>query len=216
MRLAAAGGLACVAGLALVALAPESGGEPDLSPASTRAVSISVGSPGSASAEAGTGFTAGPGRVVTVAHLVDAARTVAVRAPGRTGRLHGKVLRLDPRNDLALLSVPGLRAPELRTGAAGGRVRLLLRRAGRMLTLPARVRREITAHLRGARGRPALELGARIAAGDSGAAVVGPGGEVVGVIFARSRERARTAYAVGAAPLARLVGSAARPASEGL
>jgi hypothetical protein len=51
--------------------------------------------------------------------------------------------------------------------------------------------------------RPALELSAvdgtgRVAPGDSGAAVVTDSGELAGVVFAASRDRSDTAYAVDA------------------
>ncbi|HEY7623127.1 MAG TPA: hypothetical protein VH834_25355, partial [Solirubrobacteraceae bacterium] len=73
---------------------------------------------------------------------------------------------------------------------------------------PATVRRAITATVRvepaPAVRRPALELGADVAPGDSGAAVVDDRGRVVGVLFATSRDRAHTAYAVDATALAAL------------
>jgi S1-C subfamily serine protease len=203
------------AGLALAGLAALGAGsdEPDLRPPSTRAVSISVVA-GPASREVGTGFTAGRGRVITVAHLVEGRRTVRVRAGGRARPLAGRVLSVDRRTDVAVIAVSGLSAPALRsapasTVSAGQDVRVLVRRGGRVATLPGRVRRLIAASLRPAGGGPArrrdgLELAAPIVAGDSGAPVVLPGGEVVGVVFARSRNRARTAYAVGAGALARL------------
>jgi hypothetical protein len=46
---------------------------------------------------------------------------------------------------------------------------------------------------------------AAVAAGDSGAPLVTDSGRVAGVVFARSRTRASTAYAVDAAPLAALL-----------
>ncbi|MGH2745740.1 MAG: hypothetical protein ACRDN8_25270, partial [Thermoleophilaceae bacterium] len=56
--------------------------------------------------------------------------------------------------------------------------------------------------------RPALELEARTRAGDSGAPVVSEGGEVVGVLFARSRNEADTAYALDARALVELLANA--------
>ena len=53
--------------------------------------------------------------------------------------------------------------------------------------------------------RPALELSARIAPGDSGAAVVSDGGELAGVVFAASRNRSETAYAVDASAVTHLL-----------
>jgi hypothetical protein len=57
-----------------------------------------------------------------------------------------------------------------------------------------------------ARVRPALELSeqarrGQIAPGDSGAAVVTDSGALAGIVFAASRSRADTAYAVAAGQL---------------
>jgi S1-C subfamily serine protease len=138
--------------------------------------------------ERATAFAAGGDRVVTVAHVLDAGPTVTV-----DGR-RAAVVRVDRRDDLAVLTVPGLDAGSICTGAGSiGPVRLLAR--------PAHVRRAFTAIVRidprtpPAR-RPALDLDAAVAGGDSGAPVIGRDGRVVGVLFAASRERARTAYAV--------------------
>ena len=53
--------------------------------------------------------------------------------------------------------------------------------------------------------RPALELSARIAPGDSGAAVVTDCGALAGVVFAASRNRSDTAYAVDASAVRHLL-----------
>ena len=52
-----------------------------------------------------TGVATGRGRVLTVAHVL-----AGDRAAHRAGR-PARVLRIDRRADLALLSVPALRAP---------------------------------------------------------------------------------------------------------
>jgi S1-C subfamily serine protease len=222
VRFAVAAGIALAAGLAMLAVVAGRD-QSDLRPPTTWVVSISVRS-GGASNQLGTGFTAGAGRVVTVAHLVEGASTVTVRraGPGAGGAdrgipLRARVLRLDPRTDLALLAAPGLRAPPLHTARDGERARLLVRRGDRTVTLAAPVRRQIVAHVRTGtasappKRRSGLELEARIEAGDSGAPVIAPGGEVMGVVFARSRSRPGTAYAVGAAAVARLVGRSDPP-----
>ena len=167
----------------------------------TRVLTVAVTPAGGPDA-VGSGFVAGPGRVVTVAHLLKRGSRIAVRSPGEPPR-PARPLRIDRRTDLALLAVPGLRGRSLRTDGAGEEARVLLLRDGRIVTKAARVRRHIRAHVRTAAGarphtRPALELAARIAAGDSGAPVLSRGGEVAGVLFARSRDHARIAYAVDA------------------
>ena len=177
-----------------------------------------------------TGFAVADGRVVTVAHVLDGPVTVA----GRRVR----VIRVDRRNDLALLSAPGVRgaapdsasaapdsaaatpdrraaAPHSASAVSGEHLRVVRLRDGRPSMLSVHVRRSIVAHVRapgaaGARVRPALELSAaegrgHVAPGDSGAAVVTDSGEVAGIVFAASRNRLDTGYAVDASRLRQLL-----------
>jgi len=120
------------------------------------------------------------------------------------------VVHVDERLDLAVLAVPGLRRPPLRTAPAAGGLSLRVVRGDRVRALPAALRRAITAHVRDAPGsaaavRPALELAAPVADGDSRAPVTDGRGRVTGVVFARSHDRARTAFAVEASVLLRLL-----------
>jgi S1-C subfamily serine protease len=187
MRLAA---LAAAALLApTVAAAPPHG--PDV-------VTVSVGH------DRARGFVAGDGLVVTVAHVLgegdevgrgDVARVVV---DGRAAA----VVRLDRRTDLALLRVPGTRGDAPRLGRGDGT---------RVLDRPAPVERRITARVDGAAPRLVLVVRAQVAAGDSGAPLVTASGRVTGVIFARSRTRASTAYAVDAAAVAELLGDHSSP-----
>jgi len=127
-----------------------------------------------------TGFVAGDGLVMTVAHVLgDAPITVDGRP--------ATVARLDSDRDLALLRVSGVRGAPPRLG--GGDDTSLLGR-------PAPVVRRIRASVDGGPRRPALEVRAEVAAGDSGAPLVTPTGRVAGVVFARSRTRPGIAYAV--------------------
>jgi S1-C subfamily serine protease len=166
-----------------------------------------------AGSERATGFAVDPGRVVTVAHALDGGTVVRVRTG--SGARRARVLRVDRRADLALLAVRGLEAGASRTTTAGPEedVHVLVLRGSRRAARPATVRRAIDARV-GAPGpgrpvrRPALELEARTLAGDSGAPVVSEGGEVAGVVFARSHKRADTAYAVSAQALDRLLDGA--------
>jgi S1-C subfamily serine protease len=169
--------LAALAAAAL--LAPTVAIAPDRPP---RLVTIAVGH------DRATGFVAGDGRVVTVAHVV-AGEDVTVDGRPAT------VVRRDARNDLAVLAVDGIRG-EVRLGHDD---RTTLR--GR----PAPVVRRISARVDGGPPRDALELRADVAAGDSGAPLITPAGRVAGVVFARSRTRATTAYAVDASALAALL-----------
>jgi S1-C subfamily serine protease len=180
---------------------------------STRAVTIEVAS-GEARGEQAAGFVLSRGRVVTVAHLVEDDARLSVRADDEQTR-RARVLRLDRRADLALLAVPGLPAADRARIAApdaasraGSTLRLLL--PGHASARQARIRRAIDARLRSATGGPAhrrsgVELEAAVARGDSGAPLVTAGGEVAGVLFARSRKRPNTAYAVDATELRRFL-----------
>jgi S1-C subfamily serine protease len=154
--------------------------------------------------EVATAFALGPGRLVTVAHVLGR------RAPGATVRLQGArratILAIDERDDLALLAVPGLRAARARLGTARGDVLVLVVRNGSVRALPAEVRRAIIARIRTPDGRRvvrrhALELRADVQPGDSGAPVVGRDGRVAGVVFAQSHVRPHTAYAVAVSAL---------------
>lgn len=195
---------ALAAGLALLAAALAWADSPAPRPAPPEVVLLEV--PGTT--ERVTGFAAAPGRVVTVAHALDGGerRVLRVDAAGRA-----RLLRLDQRADLALLAAPGLprRSLPTATAQAGEAVTVLVRRRGRTSRLHAHVRRAIVAHVSAPgerpRARPALELEARVRAGDSGAPVLTEDGELAGVLFARSRERAATAYAVDSVAVSRLL-----------
>ncbi|MDA0173766.1 trypsin-like peptidase domain-containing protein [Solirubrobacter taibaiensis] len=169
--------IALLAALALVALAP---GWRDSPPAPVP-LRVTVSAHGVA-----TGVAMGDGRVLTVAHVLDGARSV--RVDGRPAR----VVRVDRRLDLAELAVPGVAAQPLRTADAGDDAVLHVFRAGRAVALATRVRRRVTASI-GGHSRPALELAAVVEPGDSGAPVVDARGRVLGIVFARG---SRGAWAV--------------------
>jgi S1-C subfamily serine protease len=180
---------------------------------------VSVRADGGGPGGHATGFAVGHGRVVTVAHVVDGAARLAVRAPGGPA-LAARVVRRDRRADLAVLAVPGMRGPRIRSVAppADAPVWALVVRDDRLAWRRTQVRRAIVAHVRAspaerALTRPALELEARTRAGDSGAPVVTEGGRLAGVLFARSRSRAGTAYAVDAIALDRLLRDPVSPTS---
>ena len=134
------------------------------------------------------GFVAGDGVVVTVAHVLG---EEVITADGRPAT----VARVDRRNDLALLRVPGVRGAASRFGGGG---------ATTVLGRPAPIVRRIRVSVDGGPRRLALELRAQIVVGDSGAPVVTASGRVAGVVFARSRTRGDVAYAVDVSAVAAL------------
>jgi S1-C subfamily serine protease len=177
-----------LAALAVAALlAPTIAAAPPRPP---RTVAISVVHP-TGPPDVATGFVAGDGRVVTVAHVFGGAGAITVDGRPAT------VVHLDRRLDLALLRVPGVGGDAPRLGGGGDT---------RVLGRPAPVLRHITARVDHGPPRPALVLRADVAAGDSGAPLVTASGRVAGVVFARSRTRASTAYAVDETAVADLLG----------
>jgi hypothetical protein len=198
--IALAAGLLAAAFLAL-SEEPETDASPPLAP-----LRVTSGS------EIATGFAVGGDRVVTVAHVVHEAVKVGRSGAGPTGAARARVLRIDRRADLALLAVPGIAAgaSDVAEADAGDEVRVLRLRDGRSSPLSVHVRRAIVAHVRApgaerAVTRPALELAARVDAGDSGAPVVSRTGALAGVVFAASSRRENTAYAVDASTVTRLL-----------
>jgi hypothetical protein len=165
-------------------------------PRAPELVSVRVGH------EHATGFVAGDGRVLTVAHVLGGgvgAGDAATPRPETVITVDARpatITRVDHRLDLALLRVPGLEGEAPRLGG-GGDTRLHGRAAP--------IVRRISARVDGSSPRPALELRADVAIGDSGAPLVTPTGRVAGVVFARSRDRGRTAYAVDATGVAALL-----------
>jgi hypothetical protein len=178
--------IAAVAAAAL--LAPTVAAAPPRGP---EVVTVEVGH------ERARGFVAGDDRVVTVSHTLEGGGAVLVDGRAAT------IVRLDRRNDLALLRVPGVRGEAPRLGGGGDGTRVLDR--------PAPVVHRVTARVDRGAPRPALIVRATVAAGDSGAPLVTDSGRVAGVVFARSRTRASTAYAVDAAPVAALLDDHSSP-----
>ena len=167
-------------------------------------------------AVSGTGFlTAGSetGLVLTNAHVVAGAEELSVSGPFGVTRT-AKVAAFDPRADLALLAVAGhptgWEAAEF-GDAAGGDV-------GSVADSSYEVRRRIRANIADIYGeevgvRLSLEIAADIAEGDSGSPLVASDGSVVGMVYAASRGKDGTAYAIRGPEIERFL---AAPDSAGL
>jgi len=151
----------------------------------------------------GSGFVVEPGLVVTNAHVVAGEDESEVIRPDGS-RVRAVVVHFDPDRDLALLSVPDVGAPPLSLSdvQAGGTGAVLGYPGGGPLEVsPFEVQEEVQAVGRDLYDssdtrRQVLILASDLAPGDSGAAVVDPGGEVVGVAFAIAPDQAGTAYAL--------------------
>jgi S1-C subfamily serine protease len=151
----------------------------------------------------GSGFVAGPGVIVTNAHVVAGERATSVfTSDGR--RLDATVVAFDPRADLAVLraatgSLPALAratADVDQNGAVFGHPR-----GGALREAPARIAQEINArgtdiYRTASTERDVFVLAARLQPGDSGGPLVDQRGRVVGIAFAIDPSVDTTAFAL--------------------
>jgi S1-C subfamily serine protease len=152
----------------------------------------------------GTGFVVGPDLVVTNAHVVAGERTTEVFAPGRDNALPARVIRFDPRRDLAVLLVEDLHlAPLLLADADAGDLGAVYGHpgGGALRVAPTRIAERIDArgtdiYRTTSTSRDVFVLATRLAPGDSGAPLVDTEGRAVGVAFAIDPGREATAYAL--------------------
>lgn len=156
-------------------------------------------------AQVGSGWVVSPGRVVTNAHVVAGSDNVTVSVRGTGRDRQARVVAYDPARDVAVLDVPGLRAPRLPQGAplASGDAAALAGFPGDkgLWVGGARVRDVITARGEDVYGRPGVvrdvySLRAQVRRGASGGPVLDPDGEVVGMVFATSLDDPDTGYAL--------------------
>ena len=154
----------------------------------------------------GSGFVVGPGMVATNAHVV------AGEAAGNTqivvgGNSYGAtVVFFDPSFDLAVLRTSAPLGPALTISAnlvnRGTQAALLGYPEDGPLTIdPAGVTEEVTAigkdiYNNGTVTRGVYALDANVLPGNSGGPLMGPGGQVVGVVFSRSTVYPNVGYAL--------------------
>jgi S1-C subfamily serine protease len=174
----------------------------------------------------GSGWVVAPGRVVTNAHVVAGEHGQVVRLGGNGPSYDAQVVVFDPHRDLAVLDVPGLRAPALRLGSdverGASAVVAGFPENGPYDVQPARVRQVLTATGNDIYGRPGIarqvySLYTTVRPGNSGGPLLDPSGRVIGVVFATSLDDPRTGYALTlkeARPVLDQAG-ATRPVSTG-
>jgi S1-C subfamily serine protease len=158
----------------------------------------------------GSGFVYSAERVMTNAHVVAGTREVQVEANG--GRLDGTVVVYDPERDLAVIHVPGLRAPIMpfatgRAATGANAIVLGFPLDGPYNAQSARVRdvSRITGpdiYDSGDVTREIYTIRALVRSGNSGGPLVTPQGAVVGVIFAAAADDPNTGFAVTTAEAA--------------
>jgi S1-C subfamily serine protease len=167
----------------------------------------------------GSGWVAGPGLVVTAAHVVAGVRTPHVQLRGRGDAYDATTVRFDRRNDVAVLRVDGLRAPALRLvdPDPGTAVAILgFPENGPFDAQPGRIGQTVKL-LPGQGTLPAAvtALAGIVRHGNSGGPAVDPSGAVQTTIFA-AREGSRSGYGVPTDLVAAALGTAGgRPVSTG-
>jgi S1-C subfamily serine protease len=154
----------------------------------------------------GSGFAVGPNLVATNAHVVagePAGQTSVLLRSGR--RAPATVVMFDADRDIALLSVPSLSEAPLPVGIGHvGDTGAVFGHPGgidQLRIMPAAIASDISAvgrdlYDRHDTRRDVFVLAAALAPGDSGGALVGTSGTVVGVAFAIAPDRSGTAYAL--------------------
>lgn len=152
--------------------------------------------------EVGSGMIVAPGLVLTAAHVVAGAHEIVVHHGGREAV--ATVTGFDPEMDLAYLTfdavptaTPVVASDHVEAGDSG--IGYVVR-DGEVVSVPLTIRRRINIrtediYIEGETLRPGYDLDAEIEAGDSGGAVV-VDGRLVGIIWARSNQSDRRAYAI--------------------
>ncbi|HET9654054.1 MAG TPA: MarP family serine protease [Kineosporiaceae bacterium] len=153
----------------------------------------------------GSGFVVAPERVATNAHVVAGVRSPSVQVMGVGRHYDATVVLFDPRRDIAVLAVPGLKAPALRLGDDQGNgedaVVAGFPRNGPFSSSPARVRSVIQASGEDIYGQPGVtrqvySLYAVVEPGNSGGPLLAVDGSVAGIVFAKSLDDPQTGYAL--------------------
>jgi len=144
----------------------------------------------------GSGWVAGPGLVVTNAHVVAGESDTVVQLRGRGRALRAHVLVFDAHDDIAVLRVPGLGAPALPlelnppTPVVGESAAILgFPLNGGFALQPARLGDTQRTSTTNAYGNPAVRLISSlrglVQSGNSGGPLVDAGGTVIGTVFAQ-------------------------------
>lgn len=155
----------------------------------------------------GSGFVYAAQRVMTNAHVVAGIDEPTVRVGGVGTAYEARVVLFDPRKDVAVLYVPGLRAPVLRFDDTAERgdsaVVAGYPEDGGLDLQAATVATRVSAsgqniYSSGPVTREIYAIRSTVRPGNSGGPLLTPGGEVYGVVFARSTTDDETGYVLTA------------------
>jgi S1-C subfamily serine protease len=154
--------------------------------------------------------------VATVAHAIAGESEVRVKL-GDGRELPGTIAAIDTGLDAAVVRVDGLGRPAIRRRAEatepGEPVTMWTADDGLVEQASVEVRRQVTVRTTdiyrdGEHLRPGLELRADVDAGDSGGGLLDDDDQLVGIVWARSRERDDRAWAMPIAALDPLLAEA--------
>jgi len=170
----------------------------------------------------GSGWVAAPGVVVTAAHVVAGEDQTYVVQSESDHRLLAKAIAFDPKNDVAVLRVPGLKARPLPTaepesGASVAIVGYPLN--GPLDSEPGRVGRTATiltddAYGHGPVSRTVTSMGGRVRHGNSGGPAIDTDGRVQLTIFA-AQVGGEGGYGIPSSVVRKVLDAAADPVSTG-
>lgn len=172
----------------------------------------------------GSGWVAAPGVVVTNAHVVAGETDTTVQPGGAGPLLDAQATRFDARNDIAILSVPGLglRAlPYEPEADPGGEAAILgYPENGPFSAAAARVGQTATVISRDAYGRGPVErrmvaIRGPVRHGDSGGPVVDGSGRVVATVFAARESSPPSGFGVPGSVVRLALRRASNPVSTG-
>jgi S1-C subfamily serine protease len=164
------------------------------------------GSSATCQAGEGSGFVVAPHHVLTNAHVVAATTGVLVVVEGRPASYRARVVYFDPRRDIAVLYVPGLHAQPLHVAPSarrGSEAIVAGYPRGRPLTAaPARIGAKVAAVFPTIYGGGAVighvyTVRTDLQPGNSGSALLAPGGSVYGMVFGAAGTDAGYALAAG-------------------
>jgi S1-C subfamily serine protease len=170
----------------------------------------------------GSGWVAAPGEVVTAAHVVAGERDTTINPFGSSAKLSAHAVAFDPRNDVAVLRVRGLKANPLPlVDARGGASVAVLGypEDGPFNATPARIGTTrfaliADAYGRGPFGRTITTLRGSVRHGDSGGPAVDANGAVETTVFA-ARVGASGGFGVATSAVRKALTNAKGPVSTG-